>query len=429
VNIAVIGTGYVGLSAGLGLSLLGHNVFCIDKDLEKIENLLKNNLPFYEPNLKIKLKEQLLKNKINFSQDLNRALENCSIIILALPTPVFPDGSMDFSCLYSCIDEISRYNFQKDINIIIKSTVTPGTTHLLKEYSEKKDLKATFIYNPEFLREGSALHDFLYPERIVVGIHENQGLSLAKKIYSSEKFPNSELIITDYNSAELSKCLSNSFLAVKISFINEAANLCKAANADIKAIQKILGKDSRIGSQFLKSGIGYGGSCLPKDVRAILDYSKKISCNLGVISAAHAANEQQLNIFLNLILNYFNNNTQLTVWGASFKPETSDIRESVSVKIIKKLLDKNFKIVLYDPKAIKNVKKEINFNKNLLYSNDILNSLNNSDGLIINTEWQEFCEIDPEEIKKHLKGRVIFDGRNCLNKTNFLKSDFKYYNV
>ena len=417
-NICVFGIGYVGLCASVCLAQLGHNIVCIDKDNKKIENLKNNIVPIFEP----KLNELILKNKnkLIFKTNLENNEKKFDIFIIATGTPTQKNGEVDLSAIYDVTDEIIK-NCKNNSIIINKSTVPIGFNNKLQDYiNAKTNLKLDVISNPEFLRQGSAIDDFLNPERIIIGYKSDFALKKVLEMYKALNLKDEQIITTDLNSAEMIKYASNSFLALKISFINEISKLCEKTNADIENVKKGLTSDSRIGKKFLNCGIGFGGSCFPKDTKALVNIANNYDIELKTIKATIEANEAQVDYFINKIINFYNGNIKdktFILLGLSFKPNTNDLREAPSIKIIDKLTDLNANIIAYDPKAKYDKVKQVN---------KINDAFNDADCLIIATEWEEFKNIDVELLKK-LKDKVIFDGRNIFINRNLKKYGLKYY--
>ena len=417
-NICVFGIGYVGLCASVCLAQIGHNIVCIDNNKEKIENLKNNIIPIFEP----KLEELILKNKdkLAFQTTLENNEQNFDIFIIATGTPTKKDGEVDLSAIYDVTDEIIK-NCKNNSIIINKSTVPIGFNNKLQDYiNTKTNLKLDVISNPEFLRQGNAIDDFLNPERIIIGYKSDFALRKVLKMYEALKLNEEQIIITDLNSSEMIKYASNSFLALKISFINEISKLCEKTNADIEKVKEGLISDSRIGKKFLNCGIGYGGSCFPKDTKALVNIAKNYNIELETIKSAIEANDKQIDYFIQKIVDFYNGkikDKKFAILGLAFKPNTNDLREAPSIKLINKLTTLGANIIAYDPKA--------KYNK-IRQANNITQAFDNTDCLIIATEWDEFKNINMELLKK-LNDRVIFDGRNMFINRNLEKYGLKYY--
>ena len=423
-NICVIGAGYVGLVAASCLSE-DNNVICVDKNIEKIEMLKKGDIPFYEP----KLKEIITKNinkTLFFENDIALATKKSSVIFIAVGTPTKEDGDVDLSAVYEAIKEVATSI--DDYKVIVqKSTVPMGTNEKILEIISKYTTNFDIVSNPEFLRQGSAVDDFINPDRIIIGSNSTSAIDIVSKIYSKNK---SKIITMDLKSAEMTKYAANSFLALKISFANEIANICEKIGADYEMVKLGISKDERIGSQFINAGLGWGGSCFPKDVKALLKISSESDFDAKILKATQEVNAFQKDLFINKILNYFNGdirNKIIAVWGLSFKPNTDDLREAPSIDIIHKLLEKGAKVKVYDPKAMNNFEKM--FKDSVEYSKDLYNALNEADSLLLLTEWDEFKNPDFNKMKNIMKTPTIFDGRNQYNPIKLKKIGFKCFQI
>lgn len=421
-KICILGTGYVGLSIGVCLSEMGHNVTCVDKNIEKLEKIKNGQIPIYEPKIEELIKKNTILNKLNFTNNHQEALKDTDICYIAVGTPSKENGDVDFSQVEEAIENIAK-SITKYTVIINKSTVPIGSAQKTKEkIAELTDVDFDIVSNPEFLRQGSAVDDFLNPERIVIGTSSQKAKEIIKKLYQPLNKEN-KIIFTDENSAEMIKYASNSFLAVKISFINEIANLCEKIGANIDDVKKGIGLDSRIGDKFLNSGIGFGGSCFPKDVSAIINIAKECNEDLKIIKAAKEINSLQKERFLKKILKEYDNNVKdkvFAIWGLSFKPNTNDTREAPSKYIIDELTKRGAKIKAYDPKTKVEMINQVS---------NIEESLTNCNSLIILTEWEEFKKIKIEKIAKEIKDKVIFDGRKIFNPEEIKKNNLKYIYV
>jgi len=426
-KIAIIGAGYVGLSIAACLADIGHKVICYDCDSDKLNNIIKGNIPIYEPDLNEIILKNINKSNLKFTTEAKVAIKDADICFIAVGTPTLNDGVVDESAVDSAIETIAK-NITKYTVIVNKSTVPIGraqkTTETIKKLTNQE---FDVVSNPEFLRQGSAVCDFLNPERIVIGTKSKRAADIMLKLYEPLNLPKEKIILTDEKSAEMIKYASNAFLAVKISYINELAELCENIGADIDSVAFGMGLDSRIGSKFLKSGIGFGGSCFPKDTKAIVNIAKNYNSKLVIIESAIAANERTKSNFVEKILSYFKNdikNKKFALWGLSFKPNTNDTREAPSIYVIKSLLENGAKISAYDPKAEDNIKKI--FKNEIEYAKSKEEALYNADGLIILTEWDEFINADFALIKKMLNNSVVFDGINIFKKNELNKYDLTY---
>jgi UDPglucose 6-dehydrogenase len=429
-KIAVIGTGYVGLVTGTCLAETGNEVICVDIDKSKVEKMKAGKVPIYEPHLDILFQRNIKSKRLNFTTSLDEGLEHGEIIFLALPTPEDEDGSADLSYVLNVSEEIGKKI--KSYKVIVdKSTVPVGTAEkVTKVISKNARCDFDVVSNPEFLREGFAVDDFLKPERIVVGASSERAISLMKKLYSPFVRSGNPIIIMDEKSAELTKYAANSFLATKITFMNEIANYCEKVGADVDKVRIGMGTDSRIGKRFLFPGIGYGGSCFPKDVKALQKAGMDSNYDFKILDSVIDVNNAQKTILMPKIEAYFKHDLsrkQIAVWGLSFKPETDDIREAPSVFMMKALMEKGAKLSVFDPEAMPNIKKI--FGEKLIYANSMYGALENADALLICTEWSIFRTPNFQKLRDSLKHPVIFDGRNLYNLDDMEAEDFKYYSI
>jgi UDPglucose 6-dehydrogenase len=421
-RVGIIGCGYVGLTTGVCLAELGHTIVCVDNDEEKIKKLLSGTLPIYEPGLDKLIKKN--KNKIKFSTNIKDAVVNNEIIFICVGTPSNPDGSPDLSYVENVAREIAKYLDSYKI-IVEKSTVPVETADWIKKTIErykKNNVEFDVVSNPEFLREGTAVHDFLYPDRIVIGVESEKAKKSMLKLYQKIKSPK---IVVDTKSAELIKHASNSFLATKISFINAVANICELSGADVEKVALGMGLDKRIGKDFLKAGIGYGGSCFPKDVDAFIWISEKLGYDFSLLKEVKKINERQRELFIKKIEDtlWILKDKTIGILGLSFKPNTDDIREAPSIYIIKSLKEKGAKIKAYDPKAMVKMKQVF---PDITYCDNPYEVAKNSDCLVILTEWPEFRKLDLKKIKNLLNQPIIIDGRNIFEPQKMTKLGFVY---
>ena len=424
-KIAIIGTGYVGLITGASLAYLGHKVICVDKDEERISKLLKGEVPIYEPGIEELLEKY--KENIEYTNDIKKAINESEVIFIAVGTPSRKDGSIDMEYFEKAIEEIAK-NMDNYRVIVNKSTVPVGTGDWAKE-EIKKHYKGNFsiVSNPEFLSEGSALKDFLEPDRIVIGVEDKKAEEIMLDIYSSINAPK---LVVDIKSAELIKYAANAFLATKISFINEIANLCEKTGGDITKVAQGVGMDKRIGPHFLKAGIGYGGSCFPKDVDGLLSISSNHQHNFGLLRTVSEVNKRQQERFvekIKSILLKIKGDT-VCVWGLSFKPNTDDVRKSPAVFVVNLLCRDGIKVRAYDPIAMENAKKELTFD-NIKFCQSALEAVEGADVLALLTEWPEFNEIDLKDVKKKMKNHYILDGRNHLEANQAKVLGFYYEGI
>ena len=429
-KIAVIGTGYVGLVTGTCLAETGNEVICVDIDKNKVEKMRSGLVPIYEPYLDILFERNIKAGRLNFTTSLEEGLSFGEIIFLALPTPEDEDGSADLSYVLGVADKIGKKI--SDYKVIVdKSTVPVGTAEKVK-HSIAKNASCDFdvVSNPEFLREGYAVDDFLKPERIVIGSSSEKAIKLMQRLYKPFVRSGNPIIIMDEKSAELTKYAANAFLATKITFMNEIANYCEKVGADVDKVRIGMGTDSRIGKRFLFPGIGYGGSCFPKDVKALQKAGRDESYDFKILDSVIEVNEKQKTILFPKIQNFFNgdlSNKKLAVWGLAFKPETDDVREAPAIYLIEKLLNKGASLSVYDPEAMPNIKKQ--FGETLNYCNSMYEALENADALIICTEWSIFRTPDFNKVKQLLKQSIIFDGRNLYDVEEIKKEGFIYSSI
>ena len=430
-KITIIGSGYVGLVSGACFAKIGHEVICIDNDKSKISNLQQNIIPIYEPGLEELISDLASKNKIRFSNDLASAINDSQAIFIAVGTPQGQDGSADLSYVLNVVNNLA--NIIKTPKIIItKSTVPAGTGAKIRKIIDQinPNNQISLASNPEFLREGFAIDDFLNPDRIIIGCEDEASKKILAKIY--QPLANHKIIFSDIITAELIKYASNAFLATKISFINEMANLCEILDGDIKTLSQGIGLDSRIGQKFLNPGPGFGGSCFPKDIQAILKIAKDNITDLSIINAAYNSNINRIDLMIKKIqeiLGHKLSNKKIALLGLAFKANTDDIRYSPAINIAKKLLDLDAIINAHDPKAIYNTQIALKNYKNIKYYPDPYQAIKDCDAIIIATEWQEYQKLDLSKIKNLTKSKIIIDLRNIFNKKDLIKYDFKYHSI
>ncbi len=427
-KICVIGTGYVGLVVGTCLSEMGNRVICVDSDINKLNLLKSGAVPIYEPGLEELIKVNVAENRLQFTSDLDSAVKASEICFIAVGTPQGEDGSADLKYVYEVAGEIGKaLNGYKVI--VDKSTVPVGTADKVREIIRKNtNYDFDVISNPEFLKQGAAVDDFLKPDRVIIGSDSKHATEIMQELYSPFLRTGNPVIVMDVKSAEMTKYASNSFLALKISYANEIANLCEKVGADADMVRVGMCTDKRIGAQFLFAGLGYGGSCFPKDVQALIKTAEDFSCSSFLLEAADKVNKNQRILFAKKVINFFNNDIKgktFAVWGLAFKPKTNDMREAPSITIINELLGAGANIQAYDPKAF-DLAKNI-FKDKITYANDAYSALVGADSLLLLTEWNEFRRPDFEKIKSLLKSPVIFDGRNQYDKKRLEASGFKYF--
>ena len=429
-KISVIGTGYVGLVTGTCLAETGNDVLCIDIDAKKVQQMQQGEVPIYEPHLDALFDRNIKANRLNFSTSLEKGLLHGDVIFLALPTPEDEDGSADLSYVLGAAKDIG--NLLTDYKVIVdKSTVPVGTADKVTEViSKETNIDFDVVSNPEFLREGFAVDDFLKPERIVIGSSSEKAIEIMQKLYKPFVRSGNPILVMDERSAELTKYAANSFLAAKITFMNEIANFCEKVGADVDKVRVGMGTDSRIGKRFLFPGIGYGGSCFPKDVKALHKSGNDIGYNFDILDAVIKVNDVQKTILIPRIEAYFDNNIKgktFAIWGLAFKPETDDIREAPALYMIEELLSKGANLNVFDPEAMANVKRK--FGDTITYSRNMYDTINAADALIICTEWSIFRTPDFKKLKDGLKRPVIFDGRNLYDVEDMEKEGFYYSSI
>ncbi|OUS02412.1 UDP-glucose 6-dehydrogenase [Flavobacteriales bacterium 33_180_T64] len=429
-KISVIGTGYVGLVTGTCLAETGNDVLCIDIDVAKVQHMLQGKVPIYEPHLDTLFKKNIEANRLRFSTSLKEGLDHGSIIFLALPTPEDEDGSADLSYILGAAKEIGKLLTEYKV-IVDKSTVPVGTADKVRDtIAMETSVEFDVVSNPEFLREGLAVDDFLKPERIVIGSSSNRATQLMQKLYKPFVRSGNPIIIMDEKSAELTKYASNSFLATKITFMNEIANFCEKVGADVDKVRVGMGTDSRIGKRFLFPGIGYGGSCFPKDVKALYKSGKEVDYNFEILDAVIGVNTAQRKILIPRVEAYFDNNLNgktIAIWGLSFKPQTDDIREAPALYMIDELLKKGAKIKVFDPEAMDNVRKK--YGDKIVFAPNMYEVTKLTDALIISTEWSIFRTPNFNILKTNMNKPVIFDGRNLYENSDLEKEGFYYSSI
>lgn len=434
-KIAVIGTGYVGLVTGTCFAETGVNVVCVDKDLDKIKMMQSGKVPIYEPGLEPMMVNNIEKGRLSFTDSIREAVSGAEVIFIAVGTPPDEDGSADLKHVLGVASEIGSL-LDHYVVVATKSTVPVGTAEKIRltinnRLAERKqDVQFDVASNPEFLKEGSAVEDFLKPQRIIVGIDSEKAGDLMKKLYMPFLLNNRTVIFMDIPSAELTKYAANAMLATRISFINEIANLCELLGADVNSVRKGIGSDPRIGNRFLYPGIGYGGSCFPKDVKAILKTASDMGYDLKVIAAVEKANEHQKNVIFNKISRHFKNDLKgkvIGVWGLSFKPKTDDIRESSAVYLVKKLTGAGVKVRVYDPAAMEETRKQLG--DSVYYAENPYDAIEEVDALALMTEWAEFHLPDLGRMAELMRNKTIFDGRNIYYPEEMRRNGFVYYGI
>ncbi len=429
-KITVVGTGYVGLVTGTCLAETGNDVLCIDIDEEKVKTMQQGKVPIYEPHLDLLFDRNINAGRLKFSTSLDEGLNHGNIIMLALPTPEDEDGSADLSYILGVAKDIGIKI--KEYKVIVdKSTVPVGTADKVAAViSKETNIEFDVVSNPEFLREGFAVDDFLKPERIILGSSSERALEMMRKLYKPFVRSGNPIITMDERSAELTKYAANAFLATKITFMNEIANFCEKVGADVDKVRVGIGTDSRIGKRFLFPGIGYGGSCFPKDVKALYKSGNDVDYSFNILEAVIKVNDTQKRTLIPRIEKYFKNdltNKKIAFWGLAFKPETDDIREAPALYMIQDLLDKGASIVVFDPEAMPNVKKILG--DKISYASGMYDATIDADALVITTEWSIFRTPDFNRLKENLNNPVIFDGRNLYDVEDMEKEGFYYSSI
>jgi UDPglucose 6-dehydrogenase len=427
-KIAVVGTGYVGLVTGTCFAETGNDVICVDIDAKKVEKMKAGEVPIYEPHLDVLFERNIKQGRLSFTTNLKEAIDVSDIIFLALPTPPGEDGSADLSYILGVANELGKIITNYKV-IIDKSTVPVGTAEKVKEAVAKHaSVDFDVVSNPEFLREGFAVDDFLKPDRVVIGTSSAKARKLMEELYKPFVRQGNPIIFMDEKSAELTKYAANSFLATKITFMNEIANYCELIGADVDAVRRGMGTDTRIGNRFLFPGIGYGGSCFPKDVQALAKSGKEVNFDFKIINSVMEVNRDQKLVLFHKINAYYKGDLKgkhFALWGLAFKPDTDDIREAPALYMIDALLAAGATVTAYDPEAMDNV-KALKGNA-IQFADTAYDALNGADALLIATEWQVFRTPDFSKIEKALKDKVIFDGRNLYDLMDMRQKGF-YYN-
>jgi UDPglucose 6-dehydrogenase len=437
-KISVVGTGYVGLVTGTCFAVMGNTVICVDTDKDKIEKLKKGIIPIYEPGLDELVVENHKKGNLLFTTDIKEALEKTNVMFIAVGTPMGEDGSADLRHVLDVAQSIGKF-MTHDMIVVDKSTVPVGTAEKVKatiqEELKKRGVayKVSVVSNPEFLKEGAAVEDFMRPDRVIIGTDDEATLNVMKELYAPFTHSHERFIAMDIRSAEMTKYAANAMLATKISFMNEIANICEKVGADVNMVRIGIGSDHRIGYSFIYPGVGYGGSCFPKDVQALIRTAKDYGYEPKIITAVEEVNARQKLSLVDKVVKRFGQDLSgkvFAIWGLAFKPETDDMREAASITIIKELIKRNAKVKAYDPKATEQAKGfYLKGLQNIEYCDSKYDALTGAEALLLVTEWKEFRSPDFEEIKKRLKNPVIFDGRNQYNMKKLEKDGFEIYQI
>ena len=430
-KIAVIGTGYVGLVTGTCFAETGHHVICVDNNLEKLETLQQGRTPIFEPGLELLLERNIKQHRLEFTSDLRRAVDFAQVIFLALPTPPSEDGSADLSYVLSMAETLSGMISHYTV-VVNKSTVPVGTgERVAAKLSERLSAELfDVVSNPEFLREGVAVEDFLKPDRVVLGSGSARALAIMRELYDPFVRQGNPVYEMDLRSAELTKYAANAYLATRISFMNEIANLCERTGANVDMVRVGMGSDSRIGKRFLFPGVGYGGSCFPKDVQALYQTARSVQYDFHILEAVMEVNMLQKRILPRKMAGHFKeglSGRKIAIWGLAFKPNTDDIREAPALEIIIELLQQGASVMVHDPEAMENVRQV--FGDRLTYCDDMYDAIRNADGLAVVTEWSVFRSPDFGMMKSMMKEPVIFDGRNVYDPVRMKSMGFVYYGM
>lgn len=441
-KIAVVGTGYVGLVSGTCFAEMGVDVTCVDIDVQKIENLKKGIIPIWEPGLEDMVLRNVNAGRLHFTTSVEEVLDDVQVVFSAVGTPPGDDGSADLKFVMEVARTVGR-KMNNYVLLVTKSTVPVGTAKLVRkaiqEELDKRGLQIDFdvASNPEFLKEGDAIKDFMSPDRVVVGVESERAREVMTKLYRPFLLNNFRVIFMDIPSAEMTKYAANAMLATRISFMNDIANLCEVLGADVNMVRKGIGTDQRIGNKFLYPGCGYGGSCFPKDVKALIYTAEQNGYDMKVLKAVEDVNDTQKHILFRKLNRYFNNDFQgktIAVWGLSFKPNTDDMREAPSLVLIEKILKAGGKVRVFDPVAMEEARKSVerqkmDLSENIYYSRDIYDAVLDADALLVVTEWKEFRLPTWGVVKKSMRGNLVLDGRNIYEKTDLLEMGLVYEGI
>ncbi len=428
-DLSIIGSGYVGLVTGACFADVGHNVICVDNDARKIETLRAGKVPIYEPGLEELIHRNVAAQRLRFSGSVKEGVDNSQIVFIAVPTPPQSDGSVDLSFIEKVAREIA--GVLSDYRVIVDKSTVPVKTgekvaESIKRYN-RHGAKFDVVSNPEFLREGCAVHDLMHPDRIVIGAQSEHAADLMKKVYEPFMAP---ILVTDINSAELIKHAANSFLALKISYINAVSAVCEASGADIEKVADGIGMDQRIGRNFLNAGIGYGGSCFPKDIAAFITISEQLGVPFTLLKEVQRINAAQKDRFLKSIREtlWVLREKKIAVWGLTFKPDTDDIRSSIAIDLIADMLREGAHVSVYDPKGMERA-REVEAIKDARFCETALDATEGAEALVVATEWPEFANVDLAVVKEKMTTPIVFDGRNLFDPPTMAKFGFRYHSV
>ena len=428
-DLSIIGSGYVGLVTGACFADVGHNVVCVDNDARKIEMLRAGRVPIYEPGLEELIHRNVAAHRLRFTESIKEGVDNSQIVFIAVPTPPHSDGSVDLSFIEKVAREIA--GVLTDYRVIVDKSTVPVKTgekvaESIKRYN-RHGAKFDVVSNPEFLREGCAVHDLMHPDRIVIGAQSEHAADLMKKVYEPFMAP---ILVTDINSAELIKHAANSFLALKISYINAVSAICEASGADVEKVADGIGMDRRIGRNFLNAGIGYGGSCFPKDISAFITISEQLGVPFSLLKEVQQINTAQKERFLKSIRDtlWVLREKKIAVWGLTFKPDTDDIRSSVAIDLVAEMLREGAQVAVYDPKGMERA-REVAEIKAARFCNTAIEAVERAEALVIATEWEEFANVDLAVVKQKMTTPIVFDGRNLFDPPTMAKVGFRYHSI
>jgi UDPglucose 6-dehydrogenase len=428
-DISIIGSGYVGLVTGACFADVGHHVICVDNDAEKVKQLKAGEIPIYEPGLEEIIHRNVSARRLQFSGNIQEGVENSQIIFIAVPTPPLPDGDVDLSFVEKVAREIA--GVLTDYRVIVDKSTVPVKTgekvaESIKRYN-RRGAKFDVVSNPEFLREGCAVADLMHPDRIVIGAQSDRAIDLMKKVYEPFMAP---ILVTDISSAELIKHCANSFLALKISYINAVSAICEASGADVERVADGIGMDHRIGRDFLNAGIGYGGSCFPKDIAAFIAISDQLGTPFNLLREVQRINEEQKTRFLKTIREtlWVLREKRIAVWGLTFKPDTDDVRSSVAIELVEQLLREGAHVIAYDPKGMHKA-RAIKAIADAEFASSAIEAISDAEALVIATDWNEFCNVDLAVVREKMRTPMIFDGRNLLDPETMRQVGFHYYSI
>jgi len=428
-DLAIIGSGYVGLVTGACFADVGHNVTCVDNDAQKIKQLQAGEVPIYEPGLEEIIHRNVSARRLRFTGSIQEGVDNSQIIFIAVPTPQLPDGDVDLSFLEKVAREIA--GVLTDYRVIVDKSTVPVKTgekvvESIKRYN-RHGANFDVVSNPEFLREGCAVHDLMHPDRIVIGAQSEHAIDLMKKVYEPFMAP---ILVTDINSAELIKHCANSFLALKISYINAVSAICEASGADVEKVADGIGMDHRIGRDFLNPGIGYGGSCFPKDIAAFITISERLGTPFNLLKEVQRINNAQKERFLKAIREtlWVLREKRIAVWGLTFKPDTDDVRSSVAIELVTTLLREGAHVIAYDPKGMQKA-RAIKTIADAEFASSALEAVSDAEALVIATEWNEFANVDLTAVKEKMRTPIVFDGRNLLDPETMKRLGFNYHSI